>query len=104
MKVAVSGSSGLIGAALGASLAGTGDEMLRLVRRPPASAAEIQWDPDAPAGALDPAALAGADAVVHLAGVALALPTVFVLARVGDEFGAKVHVLLPPFDLVVPAC
>jgi hypothetical protein len=72
MKVAVSGSSGLIGAALGASLAGTGDEMLRLVRRPPASAAEIQWAPDAPDGALDPAALAGADAVVHLAGAPVA--------------------------------
>lgn len=72
MRVVVSGSSGLIGGALGASLAGTGDEMIRLVRRAPASAAEIQWDPHAPGGALDPAALAGADAVVNLAGAPVA--------------------------------
>jgi uncharacterized protein (TIGR01777 family) len=72
MKVVVSGSSGLIGKALGASLASTGDEMIRLVRRPPASAAEIQWDPRAANGALDPAALDGTDAVVHLAGAPVA--------------------------------
>jgi uncharacterized protein len=72
VRVVVSGSSGLIGGALGASLAGTGDEMIRLVRRAPASAAEIQWDPHAPGGALDPAALAGADAVVNLAGAPVA--------------------------------
>lgn len=72
MRVVISGSSGLIGGALGASLAGTGDEMIRLVRRAPASAAEIQWDPHAPGGALDPAALAGADAVVNLAGAPVA--------------------------------
>jgi uncharacterized protein len=72
VRVVVSGSSGLIGGALGASLAGTGDEMIRLVRRSPASAAEIQWDPHAPGGALDPAALAGADAVVNLAGAPVA--------------------------------
>ena len=72
MRVVVSGSSGLIGGALGASLASTGDEMIRLVRRPPASAAEIQWDPHAADGALDPAALAGADAVVNLAGAPVA--------------------------------
>jgi hypothetical protein len=47
VRVVISGSSGLIGGALGASLAGTGDEMIRLVRRAPASAAEIQWDPHA---------------------------------------------------------
>jgi uncharacterized protein len=72
VRVVISGSSGLIGGALGASLAGTGDEMIRLVRRAPASAAEIQWDPHAPGGALDPAALAGADAVVNLAGAPVA--------------------------------
>ena len=72
MRVVVSGSSGLIGGALGASLASTGDEMIRLVRRAPASATEIQWDPHAPDGALDPAALAEADAVVNLAGAPVA--------------------------------
>jgi uncharacterized protein len=72
MKVVVSGSSGLIGTALGASLASTGDEMIRLVRRPPASAAEIGWDPLAADGGIGPGALDGADAVVHLAGAPVA--------------------------------
>jgi hypothetical protein len=72
MRVVVSGSTGLIGTALGASLASTGDEMIRLVRRPPASPAEIQWDPGAADGGIGRAALAGADAVVHLAGAPIA--------------------------------
>jgi uncharacterized protein (TIGR01777 family) len=72
MRVIVSGSSGLIGSALGAQLASTGDEMIRLVRRQPHSAGEIQWDPHAADGGIDHAALAGADAVVHLAGAPIA--------------------------------
>jgi len=72
MRVIVSGSSGLIGTALGASLAATGDEMVGLVRRPPSSPSEIQWDPHAPDGGIAPAALDGADAVVHLAGAPIA--------------------------------
>jgi len=72
MRVIVSGSSGLIGSALGVQLASTGNEMIRLVRRQPNSAAEIQWDPHAADGGIDDAALAGADAVVHLAGAPIA--------------------------------
>jgi uncharacterized protein (TIGR01777 family) len=41
-----------------------------LVRRPPSDDAEILWDPAA--GTLDPAAIAGIDAVVHLAGEGIA--------------------------------
>ncbi len=72
MRVIVSGSSGLIGTALGASLASTGDDVVRLVRRPPKASAEIQWDPQAAGGGIDPAALDGADAVVHLTGAPIA--------------------------------
>ena len=43
--------------------------MAALVRRPPAGAAEIRWDPAK--GVLDPAALAGADAVVNLSGAGI---------------------------------
>lgn len=67
MKVAITGSSGLVGTALRRSLSEDGHEVLRLVRRPPDAANEVQWDP--PAGELDPAALEGVDAVVNLAGV-----------------------------------
>jgi uncharacterized protein (TIGR01777 family) len=66
MKVAVSGSSGLIGTALTASLRADGHQVVRLVRRPPHAADEVRWDPRA-ADAGDPP-LSGVDAVVHLAG------------------------------------
>lgn len=68
-RIAVTGASGLIGSALVARLAGRGDHVLRLVRRPPAAPDEVTWDPAA--GTLDRDALiAGGplDAVVHLAG------------------------------------
>lgn len=65
--VAVSGASGLVGRALVAALADHGNQVRRLVRREPADrAAEIHWDPAA--GKIDAGALAGVDAVVHLAG------------------------------------
>lgn len=66
MKVAVTGSSGLIGTALAASLRADGHQVVRLVRRPPRGADEVRWDPRA-ADAGEPA-LAGVDACVHLAG------------------------------------
>ena len=78
MKVAVTGSSGLIGTALTASLQADGHQVVRLVRRPPRTGlantggavdkatSEVRWDPRA-ADAGDPA-LSGVDAVVHLAG------------------------------------
>jgi uncharacterized protein len=75
MKVAVTGSSGLIGRALTARLLADGHQVVRLVRRPPRggeerpsdeAVSEVRWDPRA-ADAGDPP-LAGIDAVVHLAG------------------------------------
>jgi uncharacterized protein len=66
MKVAITGSSGLIGTALTESLRADGHQVVRLVRRPPRAADEVRWDPRA-ADAGDPL-LAGVDACVHLAG------------------------------------
>jgi uncharacterized protein len=69
MRVAVSGASGLIGTALCAELAATGNDVVKLVRRNARSAGEISWDPSS---ALDPARLVGVDAVVHLSGAPIA--------------------------------
>ena len=66
MKIAVTGASGLIGAALLPALRGEGHEVVRLVRRTAHAVDEVTWDPAA--GRLDPQALADVDAVVHLAG------------------------------------
>src|SRR5450432_4312290 len=72
MRVAISGASGLIGGALAADLASDGHEAVRLVRRAARSPDEIGWDPQTTAGGLDPAALTGVSAVVHLAGAPIA--------------------------------
>ncbi len=69
MKIVITGSSGLIGSALVPALRDDGHTVLRLVRRPPAGADELRWDP--PTRTLDPAALSGVDAVVNLAGVGI---------------------------------
>ena len=66
MKVAITGSSGLIGTALTASLQADGHQVVRLVRRAPRAADEIRWDPRA-ADAGNPV-LEGLTACVHLAG------------------------------------
>jgi uncharacterized protein len=66
MKVAITGSSGLIGTALTASLQADGHQVVRLVRRPPRAADEIRWDPRA-ADAGNPV-LTGVSGCVHLAG------------------------------------
>jgi hypothetical protein len=71
MRVLLSGASGLIGAALTASLRADGHEVRPLVRRPPARAGEIEWHPERhelPADALD-----GIDVVVCLSGAPLQL-------------------------------
>ncbi|WP_326697137.1 TIGR01777 family oxidoreductase [Streptomyces sp. NBC_01754] len=65
-RIAVSGSSGLIGAALVHSLRADGHEVVRLVRRPAAAGDEVEWDPGRQY--VDAAGLVGCDAVVHLAG------------------------------------
>jgi uncharacterized protein len=63
--IIVSGAGGLIGSALVRRLTTQGHRVSRLVRRA-AGPGEIFWDPAA--GSLSPAALEGADAVVHLSG------------------------------------
>src|SRR6266702_3844529 len=59
MKIAVTGSTGLVGSALIPLLESAGHEVVRL-KRP------AQWDPET--GVADPSAFGGVDAVVHLAG------------------------------------
>jgi uncharacterized protein len=74
MKVAVTGSSGLIGSALAVSLRSEGHQVIRLVRRPPRSADEVRWDPRSADAGLSPKpeALDGLGACVHLAGAGVA--------------------------------
>jgi uncharacterized protein (TIGR01777 family) len=66
MDVAISGATGLIGAALSESLRADGHRVLRLVRGGVTDGDAIGWDPEA--GRIDAPALEGLDAVVHLAG------------------------------------
>lgn len=77
-RILVTGSSGLIGTALVAALRERGDEVVRLVRRAPRAADEVQWDPSS--RRLDPAVLDGVDGVVNLAG-----------AGVGDKRWTPAH-------------
>jgi len=73
MRIAVSGSSGLIGTALVAAFEGDGHQVTRLVRGDAGATAagpgRLRWDPSA--GTIDAAGLEGHDAVVHLAGVGI---------------------------------
>ncbi|WP_234537775.1 TIGR01777 family oxidoreductase [Streptomyces shenzhenensis] len=71
MRVAITGSTGLIGSALTHSLLTDGHQVVRLVRdqsvRPAGDGSEAaQWDPIG--GRVQPGALDTVDAVVHLAG------------------------------------
>jgi uncharacterized protein (TIGR01777 family) len=72
MRIAITGSHGLIGTALIHSLLADGHRVVRLVRGTPAGGArpdgteEVGWDPRA--GRVDAAGLAGVEAVVNLAG------------------------------------
>ena len=65
MKILITGATGLLGSALAAEL-GRQNEIVRLTRRALHSASDRRWDPEA--GVLDRGALAGLEAVVHLAG------------------------------------
>jgi uncharacterized protein len=65
VRIVVSGASGLLGSALVPFLERHGHEVIRLVRREARGPGEISWDPAA--GRIDAAALAGVDAVIHLA-------------------------------------
>jgi uncharacterized protein (TIGR01777 family) len=69
MHVAITGASGFIGTMLAPALRAAGHRITRMVRHPP-DTGEIRWDP---AGSgIEPAALKGINAVVHLAGESIA--------------------------------
>src|SRR3954470_15991089 len=68
-RVAVTGSSGLIGGALPRHLGERGDEGPRLVRPAPTAPDEVEWDPAR--GRIDERVLDGVDAVVNLAGIGI---------------------------------
>lgn len=69
-RVLVTGASGLIGSALTSSLRADGVAVTSLVRGASRGPDESRWSPSA--GTLDPAALHGVSAVVHLAGAPIA--------------------------------
>jgi len=69
-RIAITGSSGLIGTALVGHLKSEGHTVQRLVRRAPVAVDEITWDPTS--GYVDLDALAGVDAIIHLAGTPVA--------------------------------
>lgn len=75
MRVLLTGATGFIGRAVVRALAARGDELVVLLRQPgsaadlPPSTTRLQWDAAAPPPA---SALAGVDAVVHLAGETIA--------------------------------
>jgi len=67
MRLAITGSTGLVGSAVVTVLSGAGHEVVRLVRRAAAAGEQaVLWDPEK--GEIDAAGLEGLDAVVHLAG------------------------------------
>lgn len=71
MKIAITGSTGLIGKSLAPFLTTGGHDVVRLVRKQGRLAGdEIRWDPGSQR--IDAAALEGVDAVVHLAGESVA--------------------------------
>jgi uncharacterized protein len=70
MRVAVTGSHGLIGSAVTSALRARGDRVVGLVRDGAGGAEDVAWNPAQ--GRIDAARLEGIDAAVHLAGATLA--------------------------------
>jgi uncharacterized protein (TIGR01777 family) len=70
MNVLITGATGLIGSALAPVLRKQGHEVVSLTRSEARRTGEFRWDPEQ--GYVDPAALHGIDAVVHLAGETVA--------------------------------
>jgi len=65
-RIAITGTSGLIGSALFGLLKSEGHTVQKLVRRPVISPEEVFWNPDS--GEVDLAPLEGVNAIIHLAG------------------------------------
>jgi hypothetical protein len=70
MRIAVTGSSGLIGSALVARLQAADHDVVRIVRTDPSDPGEVSWNPAD--GTIDVARLDGVEAVIHLAGAGIA--------------------------------
>jgi uncharacterized protein (TIGR01777 family) len=70
MRVVIAGATGFLGTHLTNHLRVHGHEVTALVRREPTTAHESRWDPSA--GQVDCDLVAGADAVVNLAGASIA--------------------------------
>ncbi|MEI6362067.1 MAG: TIGR01777 family oxidoreductase [Actinomycetes bacterium] len=83
MKVAITGSSGLIGTALVPHLRSVGHDVVRLVRRPAGAPDEITWDPST--GTVDLGALQGIDGVINLAGAGVGDH------RWSDDYKRQIH-------------
>ncbi len=69
MKIAIGGSTGLVGTELVSFLATGGHEVIRLMRKSAGTTSpykQVQWNPSQ--GSIDSAGLEGCDAVVHLGG------------------------------------
>jgi hypothetical protein len=66
VRILVTGGSGMVGRPLVRRLRADGHDVVQLVRREPTEPGQARWDPAA--GYVDPAALAGVDAAVNLAG------------------------------------
>jgi uncharacterized protein (TIGR01777 family) len=67
MRILLAGASGFLGTRLAERLRAAGHDLTRLVRHPAQTAEEATWKPSS--GQLDQAVVAGADAVINLAGV-----------------------------------
>jgi len=71
LRVAITGATGFVGSALAAFLSTGGHTVVRIGRGPVRpGVVDVSWDPQR--GVLDPSALEGVDAVVHLAGAPIA--------------------------------
>ena len=98
MRVAVTGSSGMLGRALIASLSvpsaanGHRPEVLRLVRRPPTQPDEVWWDPSLQR--LDLQRLEGLDAIFHLAGENIGSGDSFLSSITGRWTPRKQHLII----------
>jgi hypothetical protein len=66
MRILVTGSTGLVGRALGSFLESGGHAVHRLIRNPATNEREIEFDPEK--GAAHPSEMENFDAVIHLAG------------------------------------